>query len=155
MPLVFLEHQALVDKLQSKLPNNMHVYTAVGATYDLLAASDVVLVTSGTATLEVMLHKKPMVIAYKTNWLTYIIVKLMLKVPFIGLPNLLAKKAIVPELIQQRATPKALSQELLALLDSVEKRQLQTEKFLELHQVLGQKASVTAAHAIANMLGVN
>lgn len=156
IPLVSLEHQAYVNKLQAELAEPpIHIYTAVGATYDLLAASDVVLVTSGTATLEVMLHKKPMVIAYKTNWLTYAIIKQLIKVPFIGLPNLLAKEAIVPELIQQYATTKNLSEALLGLLNSKEKRQLQTDKFLELHKILRQNASINAAHSIANMLGVN
>ena len=69
-----------------------------------MIAADVVLVTSGTATLEVALTKKPMVISYKLSWLTYQLVKRKLKLPYVGLPNILAKRFVVPELLQKDAT---------------------------------------------------
>ena len=154
IPLVSLEQQVYIDKLQAELQDNIPIHTLVGATYDMIAASDIVLVTSGTATLEVMLHKKPMVIAYKTNFLTYEIIKRMIKVPFIGLPNLLANAAIVPELIQCKATPELLSNELLGLLGSETKRKAQIEKFSELHHLLRKEASVEATNAIVHLLGL-
>ena len=165
MPLVSLDHQAYINELQAELreelqkmqheepQNTVNVQTLVGMAYDVVAASDIVLVTSGTATLEVMLHKKPMVIAYKTGMLTYEIIKRLIKVSFIGLPNLLANAPIVPELIQSKATPELLSKELLALLDSEEKRQKQIYSFSELHSILRKGASVEAARAIVDMLG--
>lgn len=101
VPLVSVEHQVFVDNLHQQLAKEVPLQTIVGATYQAIAASDLVLVTSGTATLEVMLHKKPMIIAYKTNYLTYKLVNWLIKVPYIGLPNLLAmpkfNKATLPQ----------------------------------------------------------
>ena len=158
MPLVKPEHQEYIELLQhsyaQKFPaNNIILQTIVGESYAAMAASDVVLVTSGTATLEVMLHKKPMLIAYKTTWLTYEILKRIIKVPYIGLPNLLANAAIAPEYIQQQATPALLSQALLKLLGDEKLRQQQIKVYQQLHTVLSKNASVEAAAAIAEMLG--
>ena len=151
IPLVSLAHKSYIDELLKDF--TLPVTTLVGNTYDVIAASEVVLVTSGTATLEVMLHKKPMVIAYKTNMITYEIVKRLVKVSYIGLPNLLADAPVATELIQKKITPERLSQKLLELLNSQEKQQTQIEKFKELHFTLKKNASKEAALAIANMLG--
>lgn len=154
VPVVSINHQNYLLQLQKEYFNELKLHIVVGKTATAIAASDLVLVTSGTATLEVMLYKKPMVIAYKTNYLTYAIAKKMIKVPFIGLPNLLAQCKIVPELIQANATAKTLAAEILTLINSPEQQQQQIAKFIELHNILRQDASLTAATAIANMLGV-
>jgi lipid-A-disaccharide synthase len=74
-----------------------------------MEASDAVLVASGTASLEVALYKKPMVISYKVNWASYQIMRHMAYQPWVGLPNILARDFLVPELLQHQATPTALA----------------------------------------------
>jgi lipid-A-disaccharide synthase len=112
---------------------------------DVIAAADAVLVTSGTATLEVMLFKKPMVIAYRMSRLTYALAKILVKTPYAGLPNLLANELLVPELIQDAATPEKICEHLLDYLDHPEKVADLQNKFLELHKTLrADSASVTA-----------
>ncbi|MFX5869819.1 lipid-A-disaccharide synthase, partial [Acinetobacter baumannii] len=81
------------------------------------AACDAVLIASGTATLEALLYKRPMVVAYRVAGLTYRILKRLVKSPYISLGNLLAGRLLVPELIQDAATPQALAATLLPLLD--------------------------------------
>src|SRR5690606_18549336 len=97
-----------------------------GRSHEALAACDAVLIASGTATLEALLHKRPMVVAYKVAPLTYRILKRLVKSPYISLPNLLAERLLVPELIQDAATPDALAQALAPLLDD---GAVQTEGF--------------------------
>ncbi len=105
-------------------------------THDVLAAADVVMVTSGTATLEAMLYKKPMVIAYRMARLTHKIAKILVKTPYIGLPNLLAQELIVPEFIQDEVTPENIARVLLDYLHHPEKIKKVENKFMELHQLL-------------------
>ena len=80
--------------------------------HDVMAASDVAMITSGTATLEAMLYKCPMVIAYRMSGFTYMLAKRLVKTPFVGLPNLLANEALVPELIQEAATAENIAAEI-------------------------------------------
>lgn len=116
-----------------------------GASHEALAACDAVLIASGTATLEALLYKRPMVVAYKVAPLTYRILKRLVKSPYISLPNLLAARLLVPELIQDAATPEALAQTLLPLLDD---GSVQTESFDAIHRALRQDASAQAAEAV-------
>lgn len=110
-------------------------------TKNVLAAADAVMVTSGTATFEAMLFKKPMVIAYKMpNW-TYQIAKRIVKTPFIGLPNVLAQRMIVPELIQDAATPNRIAEMILDYLHAPEKVAALEARFHDLHQQLRVDAS--------------
>lgn len=117
-------------------------------------ASDVVLVSSGTATLEVALCKRPMVISYKISNLTYYLVKHKIKVPHVGLPNILLGKEVVPELLQHEATPEKLAHALLDWYHSPERvKQLELD-FIELHQMLKKETSQLAAQAILNEAGL-
>jgi len=120
--------------------------------HEVMAAADIVLVTSGTATLEAMLFKRPMIIAYRTSALTYKIACKILTIKFIGLPNLLANEALVPEFIQDAADPEKMSAALLDYLDHPEKTASLEEKFTQLHQQLRQNASEQAAHAILKLI---
>ena len=120
--------------------------------HEVMAASDVVLVTSGTATLEVMLHKKPMVIAYRMSRLTYRLAKLLVKVPFVGLPNLLAHSEIVPELIQDAANPTNIAQHVLHFLDHPEQVQYLENKFTQLHKELSKGSINCISEAIFDMM---
>ena len=111
-------------------------------------AADVALVTSGTATLEVALCQCPMVISYKISSLTYAYVKHKIKVPYVGLPNILLGKNVVPELLQHNATPQKLAQAVLHWYESpAEVRALQND-FERLHQQLTMKTDELAAQAV-------
>ncbi len=121
------------------------------ATHDVLAACDVALTTSGTATLEAMLLKKPMVIAWRTGALSWQLVKRLVKTPWMGLPNILAGEALVPEFVQDKVTVKHLTDAVLDFLHDPEKcAKLQT-KFLELHNTLRCNASERAAAAVLDL----
>jgi lipid-A-disaccharide synthase len=123
-----------------------------GRSHEALAACDAVLIASGTATLEALLHKRPMVVAYKVAPLTYRILRRLVKSPYISLPNLLAERMLVPELIQDAATPDALAQALAPLLDD---GAVQTEGFDVIHRALRQDASQQAADAVLKLVGEN
>lgn len=111
-------------------------------------SADVALVTSGTATLEVALCQCPMVISYKISSLTYAYVKHKIKVPYVGLPNILLGKNVVPELLQHNATPQKLAQAVLQWYESpAEVRAVQTD-FERLHQQLTMKTDELAAQAV-------
>jgi lipid-A-disaccharide synthase len=126
----------------------------VGNARRLMIASDVVLLASGTATLEAMLAKRPMVVAYKVAPLTYTLVKGlgMLKVKNYSLPNVLAGERIVPELMQRDCTPQKLAQATLAMLRDGEAMERIGPRFRELHLQLRQDASARAADAVAELL---
>jgi len=96
-----------------------------------------VLIAAGTTTLEALLYKRPMVVAYRLAPLTFWILKRMIKSPYISLPTLLAQHLLVPELLQDDATPAALAQTLLPLIDGGEE---QTRGFAEIHRTLRRDA---------------
>ncbi|WP_411566371.1 lipid-A-disaccharide synthase [Pseudomonas orientalis] len=121
-----------------------------GQSHLALAACDAVLIASGTATLEALLYKRPMVVAYRLAPLTFWILKRMVKSPYISLPNLLAQRLLVPELLQDDATPEALAQTLLPLIDDGEE---QTRGFDDIHRTLRRDASNQAADAVLNLIG--
>ncbi len=154
IPLISMKHHIYLDILLKKIAPHLAVHIQIGSTYSMIAACDVALVTSGTATLEVMLHKKPMVICYKTNRITYEIIRRMIKVSYIGLPNLLADASLVPEIIQTEVTPEKLSYELLSLLSSEEKKLAQIWRFSKIHHQLRLDASRQAVEAIRELIGI-
>jgi lipid-A-disaccharide synthase len=121
-----------------------------GRSHEALAACDAVLIASGTATLEALLYKRPMVVAYRVAPLTYRILKRLVSSAYISLPNLLAKRLLVPELIQDAATPEALAATLSPLLDD---GAVQTEGFDVIHRTLRCDASVQAADAVLKLIG--
>lgn len=121
---------------------------------DVICAADVVIVTSGTATLEVMLHKKPMIIAYKMSSLTYMLAKIIVKSKFIGLPNLLAREAIVPELIQQEANPNKIAEHALNYLENSAHVNALIEKYNQLHQSMHVNCTDTITSAIQSIINL-
>ncbi|MFJ3470571.1 lipid-A-disaccharide synthase [Pseudomonas sp. NPDC090201] len=121
-----------------------------GRSHVALAACDAVLIASGTATLEALLYKRPMVVAYRLAPLTHWILKRMVKSPYVSLPNLLAQRLLVPELLQDAATADALAQTLLPLLDNGAE---QTAGFDALHRTLRRDASNQAADAVLSLIG--
>jgi lipid-A-disaccharide synthase len=126
----------------------------VGSARRLMIASDVVLLASGTATLEAMLAKRPMVVAYKVSALTYALVKGlgMLKVANYSLPNVLAGERVVPELMQGDCTPAKLAAATLAMLRDGGAAAGIAPRFRALHLQLRQDASARAADAVAELL---
>ena len=121
-----------------------------GNSHLALAACDAVLIASGTATLEALLYKRPMVVAYRLAPLTFWILKRMVKSPYVSLPNLLAQRLLVPELLQDDATVEALAQTLSPL---IEDGQEQTRGFDEIHRTLRLDASNQAADAVLKLIG--
>jgi lipid-A-disaccharide synthase len=123
-----------------------------GHSHEALAAADIALVASGTATLETALFKTPMVIAYRQSPLTWALMRTMLYLPYVGMPNILAGEKLVPELLQDEANPAALAGALLTLLRDTTAQRRQVERFREFHHLLRQNAAEKAADAILETL---
>ncbi|KPP97838.1 lipid-A-disaccharide synthase [Marinobacter sp. HL-58] len=140
--------RALVDALDVKL----EVTIVRGRSREVMASSDVVLLASGTATLEAMLLKKPMVVGYRLSGMSYALVSRLVKVPHVALPNLLAKEALVPELLQDDATPESLGEAVLERLENETERARLVDAFSRLHEQLRQNADEQAATAISALI---
>lgn len=117
-----------------------------------LTACDAALVKSGTSTLEAMLLRRPMVVSYRLGPLTYRIVRRMLRTPYVALPNILAGRELVPELLQDAATAEALAAELVAVLDKARNDPEYLREFGRLHAALRQDADARAAEAVSAWL---
>jgi lipid-A-disaccharide synthase len=148
LPCANAERRAQLEAMLAG--RNLPLRLLDGRSHEALAACDAVLIASGTATLEALLHKRPMVVAYRVAPLTYRILKRLVTSPYISLPNLLAERMLVPELIQDAATPDALAQTLAPLLDD---GAVQTEGFDVIHRALRQDASQQAADAVLKLVG--
>ena len=129
---------------------NLALQLLDGRSHEALAACDAVLIASGTATLEALLHKRPMVVAYRVANLTYRLVRRFMKTAFFSLPNLLAGRQLVPEYIQDAATPAVLAEAVAGLLQN---GQEQTEGFAAIQLTLRQDASTLAAKAVLELVG--
>jgi lipid-A-disaccharide synthase len=123
-----------------------------GHSHEALAAADIALVASGTATLETALFKTPMVIAYRQSAVSWALMRSMLYLPYVGMPNILAGERLVPELLQDEATPAGLAAALLALYRDGAARKRQVERFHEFHHVLRQNTAEKAADAVLRVL---
>ena len=123
-----------------------------GHSHEALAAADVALVGSGTATLEAALFKTPMVITYRQSPVTWALMKRMLYLPWIGLPNILAREFLCDELVQEQATPEKLAAALLSLLQDTARQQRQRERFLAMHEELRQDTASKAADAVLRVM---
>ncbi len=127
-----------------------------GQSHTALAACDVTLIASGTATLEAALFKRPMVIAYNMNWLSYQIMRRKKLQTWIGLPNILCREFVVPELLQDAATPQALAAALLQWVDAKtaapDKIAAVEQRFTTLHVELQRDTSQLASNAIQKIL---
>lgn len=119
-----------------------------------MAAADAVLLASGTASLEALLLKRPMVITYRLGRLSWWIANIVVKIPFAGLPNLLAGKAVVPELLQDDAKPERLGAALLEFLDDPKLAGALKEEFRRIHGILRKHADERAADAVLEVMGV-
>jgi lipid-A-disaccharide synthase len=117
-----------------------------------MAAADAVLVASGTATLEVALFKKPMVIGYKVMRASFEILRHMAYQPWIGLPNILAREFLVPELVQNAATPEALAEAMWKQLNDTSHRDRLLQRFTEMHHSLLRNTAQESAQAVLRVI---
>jgi lipid-A-disaccharide synthase len=123
-----------------------------GDSHGVLEASNAMLIKSGTSTLEAALYKKPMVISYKVPWLTGEIMRRQGYLPWVGLPNILARRFVVPELLQERATPVALADAMLEQLNNQAHRAELIETFTRMHETLRRNTAESAAATIADVI---
>lgn len=155
VPLATRETRVIFDnalRAASVTPNLVRVM--FGHSHEAMAAADVVLVASGTATLEAALFKRPMVIAYKLAPISYKLMKRLGYLPYVGLPNILAKQFVVPEFIQDDATPENLAQALANLYSDRQTCSRIRTVFDNLHLQLRCNNAQKAAESVLNMLGI-
>ena len=126
-----------------------------GHAHDAMIAADGVLVASGTASLEAALLKRPMVITYKMSAISWWLAKRKQYLPYVGLPNILSGKFVVPELLQSDATPENLAQALLNLVTNKQAVSELEQRFTEMHLTLKQDAAKKAAQAIIPFLSAH
>jgi len=137
-----------LNELCPELP--VSIFT--GDSRRVMQASDLLLLASGTITLEAMFLKKPMVVAYRTSWLTYQIIRRLARVPYAALPNLLAGKLLVPECLQYDCTPEKLSTELSTWLNDKPAVDKLKSEFDVIHQDMIQQKQYSAVDAIASLI---
>jgi lipid-A-disaccharide synthase len=123
-----------------------------GQSHTAIAAADAVLVASGTATLEVALFKKPMVIAYKIMRASWHVMRHMGYLPWIGLPNILARELLVPELLQGAATPQALADALWEQLHDDRRRETLRQRFIDMHHTLLRNTAHESSQAVLRLI---
>lgn len=143
--------RALLQPMAAQYPQ-LAVTLVEGHAQRAMTAADAILVKSGTVTLEAALLKKPMVISYKVPWLTGQIMRRQGYLPYVGLPNILAGRFVVPELLQHFATPEALADATLTQLNDEANRRALTEIFTEMHLALRRNTAQCAAEAVVRVL---
>ena len=148
--------KAEIEKAARASGLSTHIQIIEGQSHTVLAACDVTLIASGTATLEAALFKRPMVIAYRMGWLSWQIMRRKKLQPWVGLPNILCRDFVVPELLQDDATAQALADAVLNWLDAKtgapEKIAALEQKFNALHTELQRDTPQLAAYAIQQVL---
>jgi lipid-A-disaccharide synthase len=143
--------EALLKNTLDKNPH-LHIYLIDGEADVVLEAADVVLIASGTATLQAALWKKPMVISYKVPWLTAQIMKRQGYLPYVGLPNILCGEFVVPELLQDDAMPSKLADALLEWLNNPNKVQQLKARFAAMHETLRRPTGLLVAQAVVQTI---
>ncbi len=154
VPMAGERQQAYFTELLAKAClADVPLQITAGGSHTAIAAADAVLVASGTATLEVALFKKPMVIAYKMMRASWEVMRHMGYQPWIGLPNILAREFLVPELLQDAATPGALADALWKQLDDQQHRARLQHRFTEMHHALLRDTATESAQAVLRLIG--
>ena len=144
--------RSLIEPMLGQYAGVAPVTLLDGRSHEALAACDVTLVASGTATLEAALFKRPMVIAYRMNALSWQMMRRMQYQAWVGLPNILCRDFVVPERIQGDADPATLAADVLAWLDAPDRIEALRLRFTELHHLLRRDTARTATDAIAKIL---
>lgn len=149
VPLATRATREIFDTVRHRLQaTELPLRMLFGHAVDAMTAADVVLVASGTASLEAALLKRPMVISYRIGDWQYRLMKMLAYLPWVGLPNILCRESLVPELLQDDATPEKLAAALQAWLDDPAACEALAERFTRLHQQLRQDTAHKAAMAI-------
>lgn len=144
--------RSLVQPMVAQVASGVVIELLEGRSHEALAACDVTLVASGTATLEAALFKRPMVILYAMNWLSWQLMRRKAYQPWVGLPNILLKDFVVPELLQDQASPDNLARATLAWLDDPAGAAALQQRFETLHRDLRRNTAIAATHAIEKIL---
>jgi lipid-A-disaccharide synthase len=144
--------RSLIEPLIARHAPRLPLQVFHGQSHEVLAACDVTMIASGTATLEAALFKRPMVIGYRMHPLSWMLMKRMAYQPWVGLPNILEREFVVPELIQERCTPQALADASLAWLRHDQPVLQLQQRFARLHQRLRCNTAERATDAIAQVL---
>ena len=152
-PLVNAATRSLFETALQQYGKDIDVRLLEGQAREAMTASDAVLAASGTATLEALLLKRPMVITYRTKALTWMIGRHLFYVDHVGLPNLLAGSEVVPELLQTDARPEKLGAALLRFLETPELVEALRGRFTAVHESLKNDASASAAQAVVEIAG--
>ncbi len=155
IPVATPRLHAPLEQLLLKVKNinpDIQIHLLDGMADEVLEASDVVLIASGTATLQAALWKKPMVISYKVPWLTAQIMKRQGYLPYVGLPNILCGEFVVPELLQDEATPEKLAMAILGWLESPVKVAQLKARFTQMHETLRRPTGLLVAQAISQTI---
>lgn len=146
------QHRYFIELIAQAGLQDVPVKVIDGQSHHALAAADAVLVASGTASLEVALFKKPMVIAYKMMRASWHVLRHMGYQPWIGLPNILAQEFLVPELLQDAATPEALADALWKQLQDGAHREYLQRRFTEMHHTLLRDTAAESARAVLELI---
>src|SRR5258707_1991217 len=154
-PMVTRETREMFERaIHENQRTDLPLTLLFGHSHDTLAAADLTLLASGTAQLETALFKTPMVIAYRQSPITWALMRQMLYLPYVGMPNILAGERLVPELLQDQATPANLAGALLTLLRDTAAQRRQVARFRDFHQLLRQNTSENAAAAVLSGLTI-
>ncbi|MDX7987900.1 lipid-A-disaccharide synthase [Xenorhabdus sp. 12] len=151
VPLVNAKRREQFQRIKNEIAPDLPIHLLDGNARDAMIASDAALLASGTAALECMLAKCPMVVGYRMKPFTFWLAKRLVKTPYVSLPNLLAGKELVKELLQDECEPQALSEALLPLLQGGEEVEMLKKTFLHLHESIRCDADEQAAQAVLEL----
>ncbi len=153
VPLVNAKRREQFERIKQETTPDLNVHLVDGKAREIMIASDAALLASGTAALECMLAKCPMVVGYRMKPFTFWLAKRLVKTPYVSLPNLLSAKELVKELLQEKCQPQKLADELLSLLQGSEKVEALKQTFLHLHESIRCNADEQAAQAVLELAG--
>jgi lipid-A-disaccharide synthase len=154
VPMVSAGLRDLLETERARLAPDLDMQVLAGGSRTAIAAADVVLTASGTATLETLLLRRPMLVAYRLHAFTYALVKALrlIKVPYAAMANLLAGEALAPEFLQGRCRAELMGPALLAMLEDAPRRELIRRRYAQIHADLRRDAARTGAARIAELL---
>lgn len=153
VPLITRETRNIFETERYKLaPEADNIQILFGHAHDAMEAADMVILASGTATLEAALLKRPMIITYKMPALSWQILKRMRYQPYVGLPNILAEKWLVPELLQKEATPEKLTQKCVEILENQAGLEQLHDEYMQIHYSLKQDSAEKAAQVVLSYI---
>ncbi len=156
VPLITRETRTIFEKSLEKITHQANIVLNMKLMYshahDAMEAADFVIVASGTASLEAALLKRPMIITYRMPQMSWWLLKPMHYLPYVGLPNILAKRFVVPELLQKAATPERLSETMNAMLENTNTLKDIKQTFTDIHRSLKQNSAKRAAEVILSYL---